>query len=470
MLLGKAVGGGIESAPSRSKASVNFIQVDRHRLVGSTKQVVGSDGDSITEFAERSNNGGQFGTGHHGRIISVRRPGCNAVGSHSRKLCGSPKGLTVRSFTVAGLPSVRDDLRALEGYHSPQLDVEVKLNNNESPHPPPDGFTDALTARLTDLTWNRYPDRKSTALCESIARHEGVAPDEVFVANGSNEVIQTLCLAYAGFGRTVLTFEPTYAMHGQIARTVQSTVVEAGRDAAFGVDVGVLERAIGSHEPSIVFLCSPNNPTGTVEHPETVARALEISNGLVVVDEAYGQFASFSSVGQVREDVPLVVTRTFSKTWSMAGARLGYLIGPAEVIEELHKVVLPYHLDSFKQASGEVALEFVDEMEQRIAEIVSERARISASMTSIGLDVFASHANFVLFRTAPVGRAGDDVWQGLVDRSVLVRNCSSWPRLSDCLRVTIGTVAENDRFLDALTDTLKSVNSGSSQGAIDDRH
>jgi len=339
---------------------------------------------------------------------------------------------------VPGLPTVRDDLVALEGYHSPQLDVEVRLNTNESPLPPPAGFVESFRSRIGDVSWNRYPDRHANSLREAIAGVDGVSPESVFVANGSNEVIQTLCLVYGGSGRKVATFEPTYAMHGQIARTVQCDTVELERSGSFEVDVEELERAFVEHKPSILFLCSPNNPTGTAERLGTVESAVRGADGdcLVVVDEAYGQFASFTASELLADDVGLVVTRTFSKTWSMAGVRLGYL--------------LPYHLDSLKQIAGEIALQFAEEMQARVGTIKAERQRLSSELAALGFEVFDSEANFILFRTTPGGWRGDELWRSLVDQSVLVRNCSSWDRLDDCLRVTVGTDGENDRFLEAI--------------------
>jgi histidinol-phosphate aminotransferase len=185
-----------------------------------------------------------------------------------------------------------------------------------------------------------------------------------------------------------------------------------------------------------VFLTSPNNPTGLVEPVERVHQLLELAPGLVVVDEAYAQFADWTALDLVDEDRPLVVTRTFSKTWSMAGARLGYLIGPSWLVAELDKVVLPYHLDAVKQIAGRLALRYSDDMNARVGHIVAERDRIVASMSAMALDVFPSGANFVLFRVRPGALSGREVWQGLVDRGVLVRDCSSWPRLDDCLRVS----------------------------------
>jgi histidinol-phosphate aminotransferase len=179
-----------------------------------------------------------------------------------------------------------------------------------------------------------------------------------------------------------------------------------------------------------------------------------------VVDEAYAQFADWTALDLVAEDVPLVVTRTFSKTWSMAGARLGYLVGPTWLVAELDKVVLPYHLDAVKQIAGRLALRFSDDMNERVAHIVSERERVIAAMAGLPVDVFPSGANFVLFRVRPGALDGRAVWQGLVDRSVLIRDCSSWPRLDDCLRVTIGTPEENSEFLAALADVLAGQTAG----------
>ena len=347
---------------------------------------------------------------------------------------------------------VRDDLRALEGYHSPQVDVRVRLNTNESPVEPPAAWRDAFAAELSRVEWHRYPDRAATALRAEIAAVHGVAPEQVFAANGSNEVLQTLLLTYAGPGRTVATFEPTYQLHAHIARLTGATVCETDRAADFSLDLAAALAAVERTRPTVTFLCSPNNPTGLVEPPANVTALLAAVPGLLVVDEAYGQFADWSALSLVDDDTPLVVTRTFSKTWSMAGARLGYLVGPTWLVAELDKVVLPYHLDAAKQIAGRLALRYVDDMEARVQLIVRERERISAAMAQLPIDVFPSGANFVLFRPRTV--PGRQVWQGLLDRSVLVRDCSSWPRLDDCLRVTVGTPDEDDAFLAALQEVL----------------
>ena len=233
-------------------------------------------------------------------------------------------------------------------------------------------------------------------------------------------------------------------------------MAEGERAADFSTDLDEVRRIVTAARPSVAFLCSPNNPTGVVDTPDAVAATLEMVaavDGLLVVDEAYGQFAPWSAIELIGDDVPLVVARTFSKTWSMAAARLGYLVGPADVVAELDKVVLPYHLDAFKQVAGALALDFVADMDARVARLVEERGRLMAHLSSLDVDVWPSGANFVLFRPRAIG--GRDVWQRLVDRSVLVRDCSSWPRLDGCLRVTIGTVDEDDRFLTALEEALR---------------
>ncbi len=348
--------------------------------------------------------------------------------------------------------SVRNDLRALEGYHSPQVDVRVRLNTNEAPVGPPAEFCRDLEQAIDSIAWNRYPDRSASALRRAIADLHGVPASMIFVANGSNEVLQTILLTFAGPGRKVATFEPTYQLHAHIARITGATVVEGERAADFSLDPSEVERVLTNERPDVVFLCSPNNPTGVVDDVEMVEKVIASAPGLVVIDEAYGQFSSWSAIDLIGEDSSVVVVRTFSKTWSMAAARLGYAIAPTWLVAELDKVVLPYHLDAVKQAAGSLAVTYVDAMNARVREIIAERERLVAAMRRLDVDVFPSGANFVLFR--PRSMSGRSVWQGLLDRSVLVRDCSGWPRLADCLRVTIGTAEENNAFLTALTEVV----------------
>ncbi len=352
-------------------------------------------------------------------------------------------------------PMLRDDLQAMTGYHSPQLDVAVRLNTNESPVPPPQEFRDEVAEAVRNVDWNRYPDRGASELRSKLAARYDLEPSQVFAANGSNEIIQSVLLAYGGPGRSAAVFEPTYAMHSQIARSTSTDVVVGERSHDFALDMAEVRRVIETHQPAVVFLCSPNNPTGIVDPPETVGEVLgmvEGYGGLLFVDEAYGQFSAVSATTLLGEDRSLVVSRTFSKTWSMAAARLGYLLGPSWLIESLELVVLPYHLDAVTQIAGSVALDYADAMDARVAMLVEERGRLVDAMSELPLEVWPSGANFILFR--PTDVEGAALWQQLVDQSVLVRNCASWDRLDGCLRVTVGTPVEGDQFLEALRSAL----------------
>ncbi|MFP5316908.1 MAG: histidinol-phosphate transaminase [Acidimicrobiia bacterium] len=357
---------------------------------------------------------------------------------------------------MSRLPPVRDDLALVEGYHSAQVDVDVRLNTNESPFPPPEAWRQAYLEELAAVPFHRYPDRRARDLRAALAAAHRVDPAQVLAAKGSNEVLQALCLAYGGPGRTAAVFEPTYALHSHIARVCGTTVRVGERAADFALDLAEVRRVLAEASPAITFLCTPNNPTGLVDPREVVEAVLELAPGLVVVDEAYAQFAPWSALTLLEEDrdLPLAVTRTYSKTWAMAGLRLGYLVAPAEVVEACDSVLLPYHLDAASQIAGRVALRYQADMEARVATIVSERERLYAALAGLPVDTWPSGANFLLFRPRAASAEATQVWKGLVERSVLVRDCSSWPRLAGCLRVTVGTPSENDAFLAALREVL----------------
>ncbi len=349
--------------------------------------------------------------------------------------------------------TMRDDLAGLDGYHSPQVAVDVRLNTNESPFPPPERWRAAFLDELATVAFNRYPDRQAGDLRRALGELHGVGPERIFAANGSNEVLQALCLAYGGSGRTVAVFEPTYALHSHIARITGTDVVVGERAENFALDLAEVRRVLVRSDAAITFLCSPNNPTGTVDEASATAAVVAAAPGLVVVDEAYGQFAPRSAIGEVTDDGNLVVVRTFSKTWAMAGLRLGYCVAPSGVVAALGRVTLPYHLDAAKQVAGRLALGFRPEMEARVATLVAERDRLATALGDLPVESWPSGANFVLFR--PRSRPGAEVWEALVERSVLVRNCADWPRLEGCLRVTVGTRDEDDAFLVALTEVLR---------------
>jgi len=355
-------------------------------------------------------------------------------------------------------PLPRDDLRALDGYHSPQVDVDVRLNTNESPYAPPRAFVERWLDALRDVEWNRYPDRAASALGVALGAFLGQSSERLLCGNGSNEILQTLLLTYGGAGRNALMFEPTYALHAQIARATGTSVVAGDRRADYTIDPEDAVAVIRRERPSVVFVCSPNNPTGTVETRDTVerlARAVADAGAVLVVDEAYGEFSPHSALDLVADDLPLAVVRTYSKVWSLAGLRLGYAVAPAWMVAELEKVLLPYNLSVPTQLAGTIALDFAAEMEQRVASLVEERGRLFAALAATdGIEVCPSGANFLMFRVA-----GDahELWKRLLAHDVLVRDFSSWPRIEGCLRVTVGTSEENDAFLAALGETLPEV-------------
>jgi histidinol-phosphate aminotransferase len=357
-------------------------------------------------------------------------------------------------------PAARPNAVALRsGYHSPQVEVDTRLNTNEAPEPPPQPFLDELAAAVTGLEANRYPDRRAEALRAAIAAHHQVQPEQIFCANGSNEVLQCVFLAYGGAGRTAVVFEPTYALHSHIARITGTDVVTGARDEVFGVAVpaaiellGRVASDKGASQPSITMLCSPNNPTGGAERPDTVEALAVAAPGLLVVDEAYGQFSPFSALELAVAHPDVVVVRTFSKTWAMAALRLGYLVAHPDIVAACEQVVLPYHLDAVKQAAGVLALRYEPEMKQRVARLLEQRNRVASALADLGLEVWPSDANFILFRIERLDAS--EVWQRLVEHSVLVRDVSGWPGLAGCLRVTIGTAPENDRFLAGLAAVL----------------
>jgi histidinol-phosphate aminotransferase len=361
---------------------------------------------------------------------------------------------------MSPLVPMRADLDFVEGYHSPMVEAQVRLNVNESPFAPPDAWRAALVEELSSIEFNRYPDRSAVALRAAIADFHGISPGEVFCANGSDEVLQCLLLAFGGTGRRALTFEPTYALHSHIARITGTEVVTAQRDARFRIDPGYAAAMVDSADPSLTFLCSPNNPTGNSDPPELAVELAAETLGLVVVDEAYGQFAKSSALElfdasasmRTRAMRRVAVVRTFSKTWSLAATRLGYLVADPEIVAACEQVVLPYHLSALTQASGRLALRFGDEMAARVRVLSAERDRVAIALKGLAVETWHSDANFILFR--PLGRRGQEVWESLLERSVLIRNCSSWPGLPNCLRVTVGTPDENDRFLSALKESL----------------
>jgi histidinol-phosphate aminotransferase len=349
---------------------------------------------------------------------------------------------------------VRDDLAEVVPYGAPQLDVPVRLNTNETPWPPPPAFFDRLAQRLGGLELHRYPDRRAWALRTALGERYGRPPEQVWAASGSNEVLQQLFQAYGGPGRRVLLFRPGYSMHPLLAQVALTEVATADMGSSLTLTPDIAARAVEEHDPDLICLASPNNPTGVPVDPEVVRALHDASRALVVLDEAYMEFASTGAdqaLTLLAELPRLVVCRTFSKAWRLAGARLGYLLSPEWVVDDLRKVRLPYHLDALVQEAGLVALELADDMTAHVADLAAERERVAEKLRDLGVEVWPSAANFLLFRTPLEGRA---LFDALLERGVLVRDFSAAPLLERCLRVTIGTREEDDAFLTALGDCL----------------
>ena len=356
---------------------------------------------------------------------------------------------------AARRPAVRDDLADLSPYGAPQLDVPVRLNTNETPWAPPPAFTAALADRISaGLDLHRYPDRDAVALRTALAEREGLAPDRVWAANGSNEVLVQLFGAYAGAGRTLLLFRPGYSAHPLLARVTGTTVVTEDLDEDFRLTPEAARAAVEAHRPAIVCVASPNNPTGIPVDPDVVRALHDGFDGLVVLDEAYVELAPDPGEGRALLDEldRLVVVRTFSKAWRMAGLRLGYLLAHDWIVQDLLKVRLPYHLDAITQAAGCIAVELAEDVTAHIADLVTERERLLAALRATdGHTLTPSAGNFLLLR---VDRARE-VFEAMLASGVLVRDFSTLPRLEGCLRVTVGTPEENDRFLSALKESLR---------------
>jgi histidinol-phosphate aminotransferase len=345
---------------------------------------------------------------------------------------------------------IRDDLRGKTPYGAPQLDVPVRLNTNENSYPLPDVVVDAIAkavqAELRDL--NRYPDRDAIALRTDLAGYlgHGLTTANVWAANGSNEVQQQLLQAFAGPGRTALGFGPSYSMHPLLAAGTGTRWIGALRDPDFGLTPAAAAAVVAEHRPDVVFLCSPNNPTGTALDPSVVEAVLHATGGMVVVDEAYAEFArpgTPSALGVLPGSPRLVVTRTMSKAFGFAGGRLGYLAADPAVVDAVQLVRLPYHLSSLTQAAARAALAHRDALLATVDAIKQQRDRIVTTLRARGLRVADSDANFVLFE---VGGDQRIAWQRMLDNGVLVRDVG----LPGWLRVTAGTPDETSAFLEAL--------------------
>src|SRR5271167_1297 len=350
---------------------------------------------------------------------------------------------------------LRQDLRGKSPYGAPQLAVPVRLNTNENPHPPSTALVEDVIASVGKVAvdLHRYPDRDAVALRRDLAAYltaqtgSQVGTENVWAANGSNEILQQLLQAFGGPGRTAIGFLPSYSMHPIISDGTRTEWLEAARADDFSLDIDAAVAAVTERRPDVVFIASPNNPSGQSVSLPDLRRLLDVVPGILIVDEAYGEFSSQPSAVALVEEYPtrLVVTRTMSKAFAFAGGRLGYLAATPAVIQAMLLVRLPYHLSAPTQAAARAALRHADDTLGSVATLVAERERVTTALSGMGFQVVPSDANFVLF-----GRFADApaTWQRYLDAGVLIRDVG----IPEYLRTPIGLPDENDAFLAASAD------------------
>ena len=360
-----------------------------------------------------------------------------------------------KKVTLADLP-LRDDLRGKSPYGAPQLNVPVRLNTNENPHPPTQALVDDVTASVQAVAGelHRYPDRDAVALRTDLAAYLAaqtgttLTVENLWAANGSNEILQQLLQAFGGPGRSAIGFVPSYSMHPIIADGTQTAWLVANRAADFSLDIDVAVASVQDRKPDIVFVASPNNPSGQSVSLDELRRTLDAlfseTNGILILDEAYGEFSSQPSAVKLIDEYPtkLVVTRTMSKAFAFAGGRLGYLIAAPAVIDAMLLVRLPYHLSSVTQAAARAALRHADDTLGSVAKLIAERDRVTEALTGMGFRVIPSDANFVLFGEFADAPA---TWQRYLDEGILIRDVG----IPGYLRATTGLAEENDALLAA---------------------
>jgi histidinol-phosphate aminotransferase len=353
---------------------------------------------------------------------------------------------------------IRNDLRGISPYGAPQIKDVITLNTNENPFPLPEEVVTTMTDRLGGVIagLNRYPDRDATSLRTKLAHYISqstgveVTLDNIWAANGSNEILQTLFLACGGADHLALGFSPSYSVHPLIAQITKTPWFAGSRDGEFAIDISKAKALIREKSPHLVFVTTPNNPSGTstsISDLKQLAEATGSVGGLLIVDEAYAEFSAEPSAVTLLADFPhVVVIRTMSKAFAFAGARTGYFVAKPAVVHAALITRLPYHLSALTQAAAETALEFASAMQSEIELIIVQRELVASALTDVGYRAVPSSANFILFS----GFKGEQsqVWQTFLDRGILIRDVG----LRGFLRVTIGSPTENEQFIEVLRE------------------
>ncbi len=372
--------------------------------------------------------------------------------SISRKVLKGRERKPVEQYEDVVKSRVKKGIQRLSAYSVPHVDCRVKLDGNESPFPPPHEVLDKVLKGIKRVAINRYPDPGARALREKVSRITGFPSEGIVLGNGSDELIGMLMTTFSGGTGRVLYPVPTFSMYRITGIALGLKPIEVELDDGFDIDVDVTLREISRKNPDLIFLASPNNPTGNRFSDERIFEILKHSNGIVVLDEAYCDFSGRTFLPLIEKYENLVILRSMSKV-GFAGIRMGILFGRDEIVREINKVRLPYNVNSFSQRIAEVVLDHVEFVKKNVQLITLERDRVYKALKLIdGVEVYPSDANFILFRV----NDADRVFGGLIERGVLIRNFNSPGRLKNCLRVTIGTPEENDAFLTALGGVLSS--------------
>ena len=347
------------------------------------------------------------------------------------------------------LDTIKPQVRALRAYSLSRHRASVKINQNENPWDSPSRIKEETLRRLEGRQWSRYPDFAPSSLHLKLAEFSGWRPDGIIAGNGSNELIQALLMVTVEPGQRVLISEPTFALYRQICTLLGGEVIAVALTSELSYDISTLKKAVSDLNPVVTIVCSPNNPTGCVLNDQDLRALLESTTGLVVVDEAYHEFAGHSVVPLLNEYKNLVVLRTFSKAMAMAALRVGYLLAAPELASETAKAVLPYNLNAVSQTAAEVAVElYEEELLPLVRKISAERERLYDELSRIaGLAPVSSRANFMVVRSSIDPR---QVFEELFSRDILIRDVSSYPMLENYFRLSVGTPEENDLLLGAL--------------------
>lgn len=347
------------------------------------------------------------------------------------------------------LNNIKPSVRALRAYSLSPHRASVKLNQNENPWDAPARIKDEVLRRFASRKWSRYPDFVPASLHERLAEFAYWKPDGIIAGNGSNELIQALLMVTVAPKKHVLISEPTFALYRQVATVLGGEVESVSQTNSLKYDAAALLEAVAERQPDVTIICSPNNPTGCVIDKSDLRALLRTARGLVVIDEAYHEFAQQSVVHLLNEHDNLIVLRTFSKAMAFAALRIGYLLAAPDLVREIRKAVLPYNLNAFSQIAAEVAVEnYKSELLPLVTKIISERDRLFAELSQIeGLGPAASKGNFMVVKSVTSPKL---IFEKLLSRDVLIRDVSAYPMLSEYFRISVGTPEENEQLLNAL--------------------